>query len=146
MAVRNLMTPDPVFVTPDDSLVDAARLMVERNIGFLPVCESRDTRRAIGCLTDRDIVARAVAQGKNPADTRVRHAMSRDLVTVTPDDDLDRAKLQMREHQVRRVLVCEADGTLAGVVAFADLARAVNDLDVGETIGRISQPTETPRT
>jgi CBS domain-containing protein len=146
MPVRDLMTKDPIACTPHESLVDVARRMVEHHIGLLPVVESDSTRRAIGCITDRDIVARVVAAGRNPAHVRVGQAMSTDLVSCGVDDDIDHVKALMQHHQVRRVLVLDEERRLIGMVGIADLARAMNELEVGETVRDISAPTEEART
>lgn len=137
---------DPISCTPGQSIVDVAKLMTTHDIGVIPVVESEETRRAIGCITDRDLVARVVAAGRNPAHVRVEQAMSTDLVSCGPDDDVDQVKALMRQHQIRRVLVLDEHRSLIGVVGIADLARAMNELEVGEAVRDISAPTEEPRT
>jgi len=120
--------------------------MIDHHIGVIPVVESEATRRAIGCITDRDLVARVVAAGRNPAHVRVEQAMSTDLVSCGPDDDVDHVKALMRQHQIRRVLVLDEHRSLVGVVGIADLARAMNELEVGEAVRDISAPTDEART
>src|ERR1051326_280179 len=98
MKVQDIMTASPECCTPDDNLVDCAKIMEKIDVGFVPIVESRDTRRAVGVLTDRDIAIRAVAQGKNPAECTVKDVMTDDLVCAKPDDDARRAKELMEEH------------------------------------------------
>jgi CBS domain-containing protein len=140
MKVKDVMTQNPECCTPDDSLTDAARIMKRRDVGFVPVVDSRDTRRLVGCVTDRDIVTRAIAEGKDPDAVSLGAIMTDDLVCCSPDDDVEGAKRLMAEHRLRRVLACDEDGSLIGVVALADIARRLHEQAVGETEKAISQP------
>jgi CBS domain-containing protein len=144
MKVSDIMTPNPECCTPDDNLVDAAKIMEKIDVGFIPIVESRDTRKAIGVLTDRDIAIRAVAQGRDPNECTVKDVMTDDLVCIGPDESAERAKELMEEHQLHRVLVCDEQGSAVGVVATADVARALSEHEVGETTKSISSPSGTP--
>ena len=145
MKISELMTQTPVFCGPDDSVFGVAKLMKQHGVGMIPICESVDTRKVIGCLTDRDIVIRVVAEDKDPRDVHdLTQVMSRDLVTCSPDDEVEHVQHLMEEHQVRRILAIDERGSLVGVVALADLARTINEMDVGETVEAISQPAATP--
>jgi CBS domain-containing protein len=144
MKVSDIMTPNPECVTPDDSLVEAAKIMDKLDVGFVPVVESRDTRKAIGVLTDRDIAIRAVAQGSDPNQTKVKEIMTEDLVCISEDESAERAEEQMEENQLHRVLVCDEQGCAIGVVSTADIARALSEEKVGKTTKSISQPSGTP--
>ncbi len=145
MNISDLMTSNPEFVTPDDGVIDVARIMERENVGLVPVCESRETRKLCGVITDRDIVVRVVAEGRDPRSiTSLREIMSQELVTCSPNDDVDTVKRLMQEHQVRRVLCTDEHGSLVGVVAQADLARSLEKEEVGETVKAISQETPTP--
>src|SRR5439155_17566324 len=91
-------------------------------------------------VTDRDIVIRAIAAGKDPRTTRVSVVMSADPVTVRSDDDAKEAERLMAERQIRRLPVCD-DGTLAGILVIGQLARRERDEEkVGETLKEISEP------
>jgi CBS domain-containing protein len=140
MKIADLMTPNPEFCTPDDSIVDAARIMARRDVGIVPIVESMETRRAIGCITDRDIVVRVIAVGKDPNLISLRDVMTHDLITCSPDDDVDEVRQLMEQRQVRRVIAIDEYASLAGVVALADLAREVEREKVGATMESISQP------
>jgi CBS domain-containing protein len=94
--------------------------------------------RLVGIVTDRDIVVRVVAQGRDPNATTVKEIASTDLVTVSPGDDLDEALNLLAEHQVRRLPVVEGD-RLAGIVAQADIARLGKDKKTGEVVEEISR-------
>jgi CBS domain-containing protein len=111
--------------------------MKERDVGIVPVVEGG---RLVGTVTDRDIVVRVVAEGKDPHSVRVREIASTDVVTVDPQQDLDEALRLMASHQVRRLPVVEEGGKLVGIVAQADVAREANDKQTGELVEEISQP------
>jgi CBS domain-containing protein len=116
--VRDMMTTSPRTVDTDAGVVEAARAMLDENIGDVIVCEGETVR---GILTDRDIAVRVVAQGRNPAETSVGDVCSGDLATVAPDDDLDDAVNLMQRHAVRRIPVLE-DGRAVGILSLGDLA------------------------
>jgi len=133
--VRDAMTQHPSTLAPDATIVEAARAMRDEDAGIMPVVEGD---RLEGVITDRDIVVRTVADGKNPEEIRVRDVMSERLVTIDPDQDIDEAMRLMAEHQVRRLPVCEEDGRIVGVLAQADVARKGDDSRTGETVEQIS--------
>jgi CBS domain-containing protein len=133
--VRDAMTQHPRTLAPDATIVEAARAMRDEDAGIMPVVEGD---RLEGVITDRDIVVRTVADGKNPEEIRVRDVMSERLVTIDPDQDIDEAMRLMAEHQVRRLPVCEEDGRIVGVLAQADVARKGDDSRTGETVEQIS--------
>ncbi|QTE02416.1 CBS domain-containing protein [Streptomyces cyanogenus] len=116
--VRDIMTSDLVTVEPQASAAAAARLMRDEDVGAVLVTENGHLR----CLvSDRDLVVRVFAEGADPEQTTVIQAGSEDLVTVGPDDSLDRALGLMREHAVRRLPVVEGDRPV-GIVSLGDMA------------------------
>ena len=136
-SVQDVMTTDPTSVVADYPVVEAARIMKEKDVGIVPVVEGG---RLVGTVTDRDIAVRVVAEGKDPHSVRVREIASTDVVTVDPQQDLDEALRLMASHQVRRLPVVEEGGRLVGIVAQADVAREANDKQTGELVEEISQP------
>jgi len=120
--VREVMTPDPSTVRTDDSALDAALAMSKGDFGAIVVTagESDEVR---GIVTDRDIVVRAVAAGKDPAATRISEVFTTEPTTLSPDDDLDDAVKALRESHVRRLPVVE-DSHVVGIVSIGDLAQA----------------------
>ena len=134
-SVQDAMTPSPSTAIPSQSLADAAKLMKDEDVGSVPVV---DGSRLVGVLTDRDIVVRAVAEGKDPQTVQVGDVASPDVVTVRPGDDLDDALRLMAQYQVRRLPVVE-DGQLVGVLAQADIAHEAKDKQVGELVEEISK-------
>lgn len=117
-SVRDVMTPDPVTASAETPVVEGAKKMKERNIGDVIVV---DGDRVCGLVTDRDIVVRVLAEGRDAAATTLGEVCSRELVTVGPDDDLTKAGKLMRERAVRRTPVVEG-GRPVGIVSIGDLA------------------------
>lgn len=141
--VSDVMTTRPRAVTPDTPVSQVAELMKEEDVGSIPVIQDD---RLVGMVTDRDIVVRAVAEGKDPRGMPVAEVSSRELVTVDPDQDLSDALQLMAQHQVRRLPVVDEDNHLLGVVSQADVAREVKDKAAGELLEEISRPPTGPRT
>jgi len=143
--IVDVMTKHPRAVEADTSVREAARLMEGDDVGSLPVVDKDGAARLIGVLTDRDIALRVVAAGLDPETTPVSDVASREVVTVTPDDDLDDALTRMARAQVRRLPVVIAEGELVGILSQADLPRLTKEKNVGEVIGAISRPPRGPR-
>lgn len=116
--MREVMTPNPVNMSTASTVIDAARMMREKNIGDV-ICH--ENGRLCGMVTDRDIVIRCIAEGRNPQEMKLGELCSRKLITVTPNDTVDHAIGLMREKAVRRVIVEEA-GKAVGIVSLGDLA------------------------
>jgi CBS domain-containing protein len=131
--VRDVMTPKVVTLPSETTLAEAARTMREQGIGDIVVS---DGSGIAGLVTDRDIVVRAVAEQRDPASTTIGEILTEDLIIVRPDDTVQSAALLMRDHAVRRVLVCEGDKSLVGIVTIGDLAE---EIDPESVLGGISQ-------
>jgi CBS domain-containing protein len=138
MKVKDVMTPRCECVDPDTTLEKAAQRMQELDVGPLPVC---DHDRLAGIVTDRDIVIRAVADGRDPHTTRVRDIMTPGISYCFEDDDVASAAETMKDKQIRRLVVLNGDKRLVGIVSLGDLAVVTNDQPLaGETLRRISEP------
>jgi predicted transcriptional regulator len=131
LTVNDIMTREVVRLQVDATLHEAARVMRSRDIGDVVVV---DKERLVGVVTDRDIVVRAVAEGVAPDQATLGSVASRDPVTVRPDAPARDAALLMRDHAVRRLLVCD-EGGLVGIVSLGDLAL---DIDPDSVLGGIS--------
>jgi CBS domain-containing protein len=140
--VREVMTDRPRCVTLETPISEVAQLMESEDIGSLPVLEGD---QLAGMITDRDIVVRAIAQGKDPRGMPVREVASRELVTVNADDDLSNALEKMASQQVRRLPVVDEENRLVGVLAQADVALEVKEKAVGEMVEEISKSPTGPR-
>ena len=134
--VRDAMTSNPRSIEPSTTVNEAARLMKSEDVGSLPIV---DGDQLVGMVTDRDIVIRVVAEGKDPQSTTVGEIASRDLVTIDPEQDLEEALRLMAQHQVRRLPVAEEDGRLVGILAQADVAREGKDARTGQVVQEISE-------
>jgi CBS domain-containing protein len=134
-SVKDLMTSDLTTVAPETSVSEAAERMAREDVGPLPVVEDD---RLVGIVTDRDLVVRVLAEGRDPRSTTVREVASEDPVTVSADDDLVTTLELLAKHQVRRVPVVDGD-RLVGIVAQADVAREVSSPWVGDVVEDISR-------
>ncbi|HEX6490126.1 MAG TPA: CBS domain-containing protein [Gaiellaceae bacterium] len=134
--VRELMSSDPCSIDSDKPVSYAAKMMRDEDVGLAPIVEGD---RLVGTLTDRDITIRVVAEGKDPDSVKVAEIASTDLVTVSPEQELDEALRLMARHQVRRLPVVEESGRLVGVLAQADVAREVGGQRTGEVVEEISR-------
>ena len=137
---RDIMTPSPVCCSPSTTLDEVAKMMLHNDCGEIPIVDSNDC--VVGVITDRDIVCRAVAQGKNPIGYTVESCMSAPVVTVREDDSLDDIVATMEAHQIRRVPVVSDGGACAGIIAQADIARFGPKREVAELVREISQQTQ----
>ena len=133
---RDLMTPDPQCVKEDESLVDAARLMRDLDVGALPICGNDN--RLKGMLTDRDIVVKCIADGGDPRTTTAGSLAEGKPITIGADDDIRDALTVMQDHQVRRLPVID-DHTLVGIISQADIALSLSATETAETVAEISE-------
>jgi CBS domain-containing protein len=140
MTCREAMTANPACCLPQDNVARAAQLMKSEDVGPVPVVSSHEDRTLVGIVTDRDLTLKVLAEGRDVHGTTVSDVMSTILVTCHPEDDLEDAMQAMQDNQVRRIVVVERDGRLAGIIAQADLARYADQEDVGETVEEISEP------
>ncbi len=134
--VKEVMSSEPCAIDSEKPVSYAAKMMKDEDVGIAPVVEGD---RLVGTLTDRDIVTRVVAEGKDPSSVTAREAASTQLVTTEPEQDLDEALKMMASKQVRRLPVVE-NGRLVGVLAQADVARQASDKKTGEVVEQISNP------
>ena len=136
MKVSDIMTRDVRLLSPDQTIRQAAKIMTDIDAGALPVGEND---RLVGMITDRDIVIRAVAEGK-PADTKVAEVMSKEMLYCFDTDAIEDVERNMAKAQVRRLPVVNRDKRLVGIVSLGDLARNDDPTTVGRTVSRVSTP------
>ncbi len=138
-----IMTPSVETLSPTATAADAARKMKELDVGAIPVCESE---RLLGMVTDRDLVVRVVAAGRDPAQATVSDAMTRDVVYCFEDEDAEAAAKIMADKQIRRLPVLSREKQLVGIISFGDLS--VDGLDTqtsGAVLHNVSDPSRTQR-
>ena len=139
MNVKEIMTKNPACCTAETSLRDAAKMMVDNDCGCIPVVENESGKKPVGTITDRDIVIRTIAEGKNPLDLTAGDVMTKNAVTVSPDDSVADCCAKMEENQIRRVIVVDENGGCCGMVAQADIATKANDGKTAEVVEEISK-------
>ena len=142
MRVEELMS-DAKCCRETDSVIECARLMRDESIGFVPICDQ--DRKPIGAITDRDLTIRVLADGRSP-DEELARFITRDVIRCKSGDDSDEVARLMRDHRKSRVMVCDDDGKLVGVVSLQDLAESESEEETGETLqqvksGEPDQPT-----
>ncbi len=142
MKVSELMTNDPTCCTPETSIEAVARLMVDVDCGAIPVVGDLTSRFPIGIVTDRDIVVRTIAAGNNPLELTARDCMTAPAITVTKDTTLADCVDLLELNQIRRVVVVDRDGRIAGILAQADIAMHLSKRKAGELLQEVSEPTE----
>lgn len=130
--VRDVMTKDPVSMSADTSVVDAAKAMSDLRIGSVVVMEKD---KPCGIVTDRDITVRAVATGSDPMRTKLADICSHDLAAVRPDQSVDDAIQLMKSHDVKRVIVM-SDSKLEGIVSLGDLTARGKGEDVQKDLSK----------
>jgi CBS domain-containing protein len=132
---RDVMTPGAECVGENDSILDAAKRLAELDVGAMPICG--EDNRLKGMLTDRDIVVRVLAEGKDPGSTTAGELAQGKPVTIGADDSVDEALRTMKEHKVRRLPVIDGHD-LVGIVSQADVATNLDEDKVGDLVEAIS--------
>lgn len=134
MKIKEIMTTDVRTVSATDSISEAANIMKEINVGAIPVV---DNNLLVGIVTDRDMVLRGLAEGKN-AQERVSTVMTKDITTVTPDMDVHMVADLMASKQIRRLPIVE-NNQLVGIVSIGDMAvEDIYENEAGEALHTIS--------
>ena len=135
MRVQEIMSTNPAMCGPEAAIEEVARMMVDYDCGLIPILD--DEGKALGVVTDRDIVCRAVAKGRNPLELRAQDLMSEASVTVSPEADIEECARLLQEQQVRRILVVDESGRCKGVVA-----QKMPGAKAAEVVREISKPTD----
>jgi CBS domain-containing protein len=133
---RDIMNEDCECAGENDSVADAAQKLKSLNVGSMPICGEDD--RLKGMITDRDIVTKVIAEGRDPSSVTVGELGEGKPVTIGADDSVSEAIRTMKEHQVRRLPVIDGHD-LVGIVSQADIAKNVEEEEVGELVEAISQ-------
>jgi CBS domain-containing protein len=135
-----VMTENPVYALPDDTVDKVAQLMKKEDIGPVPVVDDERNKRLVGIVTDRDLALKVVAEGRDPQTTKVEEVMTRKLITCRPDDDVESAMKAMAQYQLRRIPVVDNDDRLVGIISQADVATRVDEPEkTAEVVKEISE-------
>jgi CBS domain-containing protein len=135
MLAKDVMTTKVEYVSEKQTLKEAAELMQEKDVGELPVVVNSE---AVGIITDRDIVTRAVSHGLDPNTTKVIDAMSEGVVACGETDDILQVVGMMGSQKIRRLPVVDIDNKMTGVISISDLAMHMNESMVGDLLRQIS--------
>lgn len=138
MQVRDIMTSDPACCTPETSLLEVARLMVDYDCGEIPIIRSQEKQVPVGVVTDRDIVCRTLGVGMDPTGMSAGEIMSAPVVTVTPETSFEDCKKVMEEMQIRRVPVVDENGVICGIVSLANITKFATKEDAGEVLQEVN--------
>lgn len=141
MKIREIMSKDVQTVRPEATLVEAAQKMRQIDSGAIPVCDGDKLK---GILTDRDIVVRAIAEGKNPEISTVEEVLTAGPLWVYDDEDVKEANRLMEENQVRRLMVVDRSKKLVGIISLGDISQHQDEELAGNTLQEISEPTPPP--
>src|SRR5712691_1728777 len=137
MLCSEIMTKNPEYVMPTDSVMKAAQLMKSEDVGPIPIV--KDGKKLEGIVTDRDLAIKVVAEGRDPKTTQVEEVMTKNLVTCKENDDVEKAQKLMQDHQVRRIPVVDNQDHLLGIIAQADVAnRLGSKRATGKVVEQIS--------
>jgi CBS domain-containing protein len=137
------MTPSPTCCQPEQTVIDAAELMQRDDVGVVPIV-GRDNAKLLGVLTDRDIVIKVVAAGRDPRGTAVSEVMTTDPVVCLPQESVEAVMELMATRQVRRIPIVDKDGAIIGIVSQADIAtRVASPQETGQVVQAISEPAMT---
>jgi CBS domain-containing protein len=137
MRCEEIMTRNPATCPADATCEQAAKLMAERDIGFVPVVDQ--SGKALGVLTDRDIVVKCIARGGDCKTEKLQGLVGNDIIAVEPSDDVSKAKDLMAMHKVQRILVCDPSGKPVGVISLQDLAESDEEQEVGSTVREVKE-------
>jgi CBS domain-containing protein len=135
MRCEEIMKRDFEWVSPRDTVEDAARKMRDHNVGFLPVCDQ--SKRVLGTLTDRDIAIRIVA-AKKSGTVPIEDVMTREVVACGPQDDLQKTEQLMARNHKSRIMCVDSNGRLVGVISLSDIAQHDHGAQAADTLRQVS--------
>ena len=139
MRCQEIMSKNPATVQMNASVQEVARLMADKDIGFVPIVDQSGI--AVGTVTDRDIAIRVVAKGLDPKSAKLKDFGGNEVVCCRPEDDVDRARELMQQRKVQRILICDAQKKPVGVISLQDLAQSESEGEVGQTVREVKEGT-----
>ncbi len=142
MKVREIMTQEPMCCIPEDSAQQVAKMLLEHNIGSMPVVLDQQSHKLVGIITDRDLCCSIVAQGLDPKTTTIARFITTTPTSCRDGENVEKCEKAMQEHQVRRIPVVDGEGRCIGIVSQADLALKDKPEKVAKTVAEISKPAQ----
>jgi CBS domain-containing protein len=140
MRADEIMRHGVPAVPPDATVEHVAELMLDENVGFVPIVDGPDSRRLVGVVTDRDLVLQVLAHHRDPRATPIGEVMTRELVTCSPEDELAEVERKMAAAEVRRLPVVDEDGCVLGVVSLHDVVQKESPDRAGLVFREVSKP------
>jgi len=138
MTVQSVMTTNPACCTINTPLREVARMMLENDCGQIPVIDDVSSHNPVGVVTDRDIIVRIVAQGRNPLDLVAGDCMTTPCITVGSETSLRECCEVMESNKIRRVPVVDSRGRVCGIVSLADVARCADSAETVDVVREVS--------
>lgn len=138
---NDIMTQNPTCCSAGDPVMEAVQVMKNEDVGVVPIVDDPQSKKLVGIITDRDVVLNVVAAGKDANSTHLEEVMTRNLVTVRPDDNVQNALDYMSQHQIRRIPVVDGKGRVVGIIAQADIA---NRMDIPEKFEKVVEDISQP--
>jgi CBS domain-containing protein len=139
MRCQDIMSKNPATLPIEATVLEAARLMAEKDVGFVPLVDKSGI--AIGTVTDRDIVVRCVAKGNDCRTSKLSDFGGNQVVCCLAEDDISKARQLMADNKIQRILVCDAKKKPVGVISLQDLASSEDEGSVGETVQQVKEGT-----
>lgn len=139
LQAQEIMTPDPACCESNTPLYQVAQIMAQHDCGAIPVVENLQNRKLVGIVTDRDITCRMVARRKSPQDEWACDCMSSPAVRVMRDASVEECCRTMKQYQIRRLLVVDAQGQCCGLIALADLVGRVSTQEAADLLQAVSR-------
>ncbi|MBI2892351.1 MAG: CBS domain-containing protein [Deltaproteobacteria bacterium] len=136
MRCEEIMKTNVECLKQEDNVQLASQRMRDANVGFLPVCDAN--RKVIGTLTDRDIVLRCCTGDRLPSAVKVSEAMTREVISCRPQDDIHKAEELMAKHHKSRIIVTDDQGIIQGVISLSDIAQREDPKQTGQTMRQVS--------
>ncbi len=138
MKVSEIMSAQPAWCTAESKVQEVAKLMAEHDCGAIPVLDGATTRKPVGVITDRDIVIRLLAEGRDPMHSAAKDAMTPAPVTLGPATDIEDAARALLKYKLRRAVVVSDDGACIGMLALADLAGVLPESQSAHVLKHVS--------
>ncbi len=139
MICSEIMTKNPEYCLPSDTVMKAAQLMKSEDVGPIPIVADKDGRKLAGIVTDRDLAIKVIAEDRDPNTTQLSDVMSDNVVSCNENDDVDKVLKLMEDNQIRRIPVVGSNDQLLGIIAQADVATKLGNGATGRVVEQISE-------
>jgi CBS domain-containing protein len=142
--LKDIMSKNVFYATPETSLVEIAKLMVKANCGEIPLVKSKNEKVIVGVITDRDIVCRTLGVGKNPMNLFAKDCLSPQVISAHENSSVSECILLMKKNKIRRLPILDSRNELCGIVSLADLIKEGGPQEAVELLQEVTRPNEFP--